>query len=191
MRNASLHRKTAETDVIVTLSLDEPSCKVETGNGFFDHMLELFAFHSGFGLEVKCIGDTDVDFHHSAEDIGITLGQAFTKALGDRRGIARYGSSLLPMDEALVAVAVDICGRGTFVYGLELPCERVGEFDTELVREFFTALCREFPASIHIHQIAGENTHHIIEASFKGFARAMHEATAVSGGRIMSTKGVL
>ena len=194
MRNADVSRRTGETDIRITLALDVPDgrdSRIHTGNGFFDHMMELFVFHGGFLLNIECRGDTEVDFHHSAEDIGITLGRAFTDALGDKRGINRYFFIALPMDEALVIAAVDICGRGTLGWGLRLPAEQIGGFDTELACEFFTAFCREFGAAVHLFQLAGTNTHHILEAAFKGFGRALRQAVELGGSGVMSTKGVL
>ena len=154
------------------------------------HMLELFTRHGGFDLNIRCEGDHYVDDHHAVEDMGIVLGKGFKEALGDKRGIRRYGSMLLPMDEALIMVALDISGRSTLVYDLDLK-DKVGTFDTELVKEFFLAFTREMGLTLHIKQIAGENTHHIIEGTFKGVARALKEAIAVEGDEIPSTKGLL
>ena len=191
MRSAEIKRATAETDITLALNIDGTGKgKIQTGVGFLDHMLVLFSRHGRFDLDVVCRGDTMVDDHHSVEDIGIVLGMALSKALSDKRGIRRYGSMLLPMDEALVMVACDISGRGTLVYDLELK-DKVGTFDTELVKEFFLALTREMGLTLHIKQINGENTHHIIEAAFKGVARALKEAVAVEGDEIPSTKGLL
>ena len=193
MRTAEITRTTAETDISLKLNLDGGGkCAIDTGIGFLDHMLTLFAAHGKFDLEVNCKGDTQVDDHHSAEDIGIALGQAFAKALGEKRGINRYGSFLLPMDEALIQVALDISGRSCLCYGLEIPTEKIGSFDTELVEEFFLAFVRNCPMSLHIRQLAGRNSHHIVEGTFKGVARALKEAVAADGtDAIPSTKGVL
>jgi imidazoleglycerol-phosphate dehydratase len=195
MREARIERKTAETDIMLTLNLDGSGKNdIKTGVGFLDHMLTLFAAHGRFDLTVCCNGDTYVDDHHSAEDIGICLGQAFTKALGDKRGIVRYGSFLLPMDEALIQTAVDISGRSYLGYGLDIPTEKIGSFDTELVEEFFLAFVRNCPMSLHIIQLAGKNSHHIVEGCFKSVARALRMAVAIDAadpGAIPSTKGVL
>lgn len=193
MRIAEIMRKTAETDVILNLNIDgSGKSTIATGCGFLDHMLTLFAAHGKFDLFVTCTGDTQVDDHHSVEDIGICLGQAFQKALGDKRGITRYGSFLLPMDEALILTAVDISGRSSLNYGLEIPVSKIGTFDTELVEEFFLAFTRNCPMSLHIRQMAGRNSHHIVEGCFKSFARSMKAAVALDGSNtIPSTKGVL
>ena len=193
MRNATINRKTAETDIQLTLELDGTGkSTIDTGCGFLNHMLTLFAAHGKFDLTVKCVGDTDVDDHHSAEDIGIVLGQAFQAALGDKRGITRYGSFLLPMDEALILTAVDISGRACLCYGLEIPTQKIGTFDTELVEEFFLAFTRNCPMSMHIRQMAGKNAHHIVEGAFKSVARSLKAAVALDGTNdIPSTKGVL
>ena len=193
MRTAEIVRKTAETDIMLTLNLDGTGkSAVKTGVGFLDHMLTLFAAHGKFDLTVTCQGDTWVDDHHSAEDIGICLGQAFQSALGDKRGITRYGSFLLPMDEALIQTAVDISGRSHLGYGLEIPTEKIGTFDTELVEEFWLAFVRQCPMSLHIRQLAGKNAHHIVEGSFKSVARSLKIAVKLDGSNeIPSTKGVL
>ena len=193
MRTAEIVRKTAETDIMLTLNLDGTGkSAVKTGVGFLDHMLTLFAAHGKFDLEVTCQGDTWVDDHHSAEDIGICLGQAFQTALGDKRGITRYGSFLLPMDEALIQTAVDISGRSHLGYGLEIPSEKIGTFDTELVEEFWLAFVRQCPMSLHIRQLAGKNAHHIVEGCFKSVARSLKIAVKLDGSNeIPSTKGVL
>ena len=195
MREAIIERNTGETRIKLNLSLDgNGTYSVDTGCGFLNHMLELFARHGGFDLTVKCDGDTEVDFHHTAEDVGIVLGSAIKQALGDCRGITRYGSFLLPMDESLVLCALDISGRGMLIYGLDIPAPKVGDFDTELCEEFFVALCRTAGITLHIKQLDGKNSHHIIEAAFKGFARALKTAVAIDGenaDRIPSTKGVL
>ena len=194
MREASVARKTNETDIQLTLALEGEQYRVDTGCGFLDHMLELFARHGGFGLQLHCQGDTRVDYHHMVEDIGIVLGQAFREALGDKRGINRYGSFLLPMDEALVLVAVDLSGRTTCCCDLTLPAQKVGDFDTELAEEFFLGFCRGGEFTLHVRQLAGKNTHHILEAAFKGFGRAMAIAVAMDSRHpdaLPSTKGVL
>ena len=193
MRIAEISRRTAETDIMLTLNLDGTGkSTVKTGVGFLDHMLTLFAAHGKFDLTVQCQGDTYVDDHHSAEDIGICLGKAFTEALGEKRGINRYGSFLLPMDEALIQTAVDISGRAYLGYGLEIPTEKIGTFDTELVEEFWLAFVRCCPMSLHIRQLAGKNSHHIVEGCFKSVARSLKIAVASDGtDEIPSTKGVL
>lgn len=194
-RQGIINRKTAETDIRLALTLDGTGeAHVTTGCGFLDHMLTLFAGHGRFDLDLSCGGDTRVDDHHTVEDCGIALGQAFAKALGDGRGIARYGSFLLPMDEALVQVALDISGRCCLIYGLTPAAQKVGAFDTELAREFFWGLCRNLGLTLHVKQIAGENAHHILEAAFKGLGRALGQAVAMDARdaeRIPSTKGVL
>ena len=195
MREASIKRQTAETKIELKLNLDGSgeSC-VQTGVGFLDHMLTLFARHGGFDLELRCEGDTWVDDHHSTEDIGICLGQAFREALGEKKGIARYGQRILPMDEALILSAVDISGRATLVYALDVPTEKIGSFDTELVKEFWLGFVRKANATLHIRQLSGENSHHILEGAFKAAARALGEAVAAderNAGRVPSTKGVL
>ena len=193
MRTFEISRKTAETDIVLSLNLDGTGkSSIDTGCGFLNHMLTLFAAHGKFDLTVKCVGDTYVDDHHSVEDIGICLGQAFQNALGDKRGITRYGSFLLPMDEALILSAVDISGRSCLCYDLEIPTEKIGTFDTELVEEFFLAFTRCCPMSLHLKQLAGKNSHHIVEGTFKSVARALKAAVALDGSNeIPSTKGVL
>ena len=195
MRNAQITRTTAETDITLTLHLDgKGNAQIDTGCGFLDHMLTLFAKHGCFDLAVTCTGDTQVDYHHTAEDVAISLGRAFDEALGDRRGIRRYGSMILPMDEALVLAAVDISGRPALGWDLPIPTEKVGDFDTELVKEFMLALTRSLGASIHLRLFAGENSHHIIEGAFKALARALAEAVAIDErfrDRIPSTKGTI
>ena len=193
MRTYEISRKTAETDIQLSLNMDGTGkSSIDTGCGFLNHMLTLFAAHGKFDLTVKCAGDTDVDEHHSVEDIGIVLGQAFQAALGDKRGITRYGSFLLPMDEALIQTAVDISGRSCLCYGLEIPTQKIGTFDTELVEEFFLAFTRNCPMSLHIRQLAGKNSHHIVEGTFKSVARSLKAAVALDGTNdIPSTKGVL
>ena len=195
LRTHRIIRKTAETDIMLSLNLDGTGkSEVDTGCGFLNHMLTLFAKHGRFDLTVKCVGDVDVDYHHTAEDIGICLGDAFAYALGEMRGITRYGSMLLPMDEALVLSAVDISGRGKFVSDLKIPTEKVGDFDTELIFEFFEAFTRRANVTLHIRQLAGENSHHIIEGAFKGVARALRAAVKIDPdtlNEIPSTKGIL
>ena len=195
MRKAEIIRKTAETDITLSLSLDgEGKGTIDTGCGFLDHMLTLFSRHGSFDLDVKCIGDTQVDYHHTAEDIAICLGDAFKKALGDMKGITRYGSFILPMDESLILTAVDISGRSYLGYDLSIPTEKVGDFDTELTREFFEAFVRHAGVTLHIKQLSGYTSHHIIEGTFKSFARSMKQAVAIdekNKDKIPSTKGVL
>ena len=193
MRTSEIRRNTAETKISLTLNLDGTGkSKIETGVGFLDHMLTLFAAHGKFDLTVICNGDTHVDDHHSVEDIGICLGQAFQAALGNKRGITRYGSFLLPMDEALILSAVDISGRSCLCYGLDIPTEKIGTFDTELVEEFFLGFTRNCPMSLHLRQLSGKKSHHIVEGAFKAAARALKAAAAADGSNeIPSTKGVL
>lgn len=195
MRSTEIKRKTAETDISLSLSLDgRGKSEVSSGCGFLDHMLTLLSRHGGFDLEVSCKGDTYVDYHHTVEDIGIALGQAFTKALGDKRGICRYGNMLLPMDEALIMSAVDLSGRGMLVYNVDIPTVKVGDFDTELCEEFWIAFAREAGATLHITQLAGKNSHHIIEGVFKSVGRSLRAATKIDPDfkdEIPSTKGVL
>lgn len=193
MRTAEIARNTAETNISLKVNLDGTGkTEVGTGVGFLNHMLTLFAAHGKFDLEVHCVGDTDVDDHHSVEDVGICLGQAFRQALGDKRGITRYGSFLLPMDEALILAAVDISGRSSLNDALEIPTEKIGSFDTELVEEFFLGFTRSCPMSLHLRKLAGTNSHHIVEGAFKAFGRAMKAAVALDGtDKIPSTKGVL
>lgn len=193
MRTSEITRKTAETDISLRLNLDGTGkSHIDTGCGFLNHMLTLFAAHGKFDLTVKCVGDTDVDDHHSVEDIGICLGSAFREALADKRGITRYGSFLLPMDEVLILSAVDISGRSCLCYELEIPTEKIGTFDTELVEEFFLAFTRSCPMSLHLRQLAGKNSHHIVEGAFKSVARSLKAAVSLDGSdQIPSTKGVL
>ena len=193
MRISEIQRNTAETKISLKLNLDgRGKSDVDTGVGFLNHMLTLFAAHGKFDLSVTCSGDTEVDDHHSVEDIGICLGQAFQTALGDKRGITRYGSFLLPMDEALILSAVDISGRSCLCYDLDIPTEKIGTFDTELVEEFFLGFTRNCPMSLHLRRIAGKNAHHIVEGAFKSVARALKAAVALDGSNeIPSTKGVL
>lgn len=196
MREATITRKTAETDIALTLTLDgtAQAADIQTGVGFLDHMLTLFARHGRFGLSLRCDGDTQVDDHHTVEDCGIALGQAFARALGEGRGITRYGSCLLPMDEALVMVALDISGRCCLRYSLTPPAQKVGTFDVELAPEFLLGLCRSLGLTLHVRQLDGTNTHHILEAAFKGLGHALAQAVAIdphAADAIPSTKGVL
>lgn len=195
MRQATISRKTAETDIELTLNLDgSGESEISSGVGFLDHMLTLFARHGRFDLTLSCVGDTDVDDHHSVEDIGICLGKALAEALGDKRGINRYGDTTLPMDEALILTAVDLSGRSVLCFDLDVPTEKVGTFDTQLVEEFFIALCLNSGMNLHIRKLAGRNTHHIIEGCFKSFARSLRKAVAIDpafADEVPSTKGVL
>ena len=195
MRTAEIKRDTNETKITLTLNLDGSGIsKISTGVGFLDHMLTLFARHGSFDLSVTCKGDVEVDDHHSTEDIGICLGSAFAEALGTMAGINRYGNIILPMDESLILCAADISGRSYLGYGLQIPTEKVGTFDTELVEEFLLAFTRKAGITLHFQQLAGTNSHHIIEGAFKAFGRVMKQAVAVDpslGGQIPSTKGVL
>ncbi len=194
MRNSEIIRKTNETDIKLYLSLKKGESLLDTGCGFLNHMLTLFARHGDFSLSVVCNGDIEVDYHHTVEDIAICLGDAFKEALGDMKGITRYGSFILPMDESLILTAVDISGRSGLYYELNIPTEKVGDFDTELVREFFEAFVRHAGVTLHIKQLSGANSHHIIEGTFKSFARAMKQAVSIDENNkdiIPSTKGVL
>ena len=195
MRKAYIERKTAETDISLTLELDGTGLSdIRSGLGFLDHMLTLFARHGRFDLTLTCAGDTQVDGHHSAEDIGICLGQAFREALGDKKGIARYGDATLPMDEALILTAADISGRAYLSCELDIPAQKVGDIDTELVAEFWAAFVRSAALTLHIRQLAGSNSHHIIEGVFKSAARTLRKACAVDpalGDEVPSTKGTL
>lgn len=195
MRTAKIVRTTAETDISLLLNLDGTGkSTVATGCGFLDHMLTLFARHGRFDLEVSCKGDTQVDYHHTAEDIGIALGTAFAQALGDKRGIRRYGDIALPMDEALILSAVDISGRSYLGFALPVPTQKVGDFDTELVEEFWLGFVRKAEITLHIRELAGTNSHHIIEGAFKSVARALGQAVSIDpvyANEIPSTKGVL
>lgn len=195
MRTAKLRRTTGETDVAVVLDLDGAGkSEISTGCGFLDHMLTLFARHGRFDLTVQAKGDTWVDDHHTVEDVGITLGDAFARALGEKRGVTRYGSTILPMDEALILTAVDLSGRGLLCYDLAIPTEKVGTFDTQLVGEFFAAFARRADLTLHVKQLAGANSHHIIEGAFKSLARSLRAAVAIdpaAAGEVPSTKGVL
>ena len=195
MRTSGIKRTTAETDIALSLNLDGTGkSEINTGCGFLNHMLTLFARHGRFDLTVICHGDTEVDDHHTVEDIGIVLGQAFSEALGDKRGIVRYGSLMLPMDETLIAAAIDLSGRAYLGYALDIPTEKVGTFDCELVKEFWLAFVRTAACTLHIRHMAGENSHHIIEGTFKAVGRALRQAVSVDAAfadEIPSTKGVL
>ena len=195
MRTSEISRKTAETDVYIKLNLDgKGECEVDTGIGFLDHMFVLFAKHGRFDLTVRCNGDIEVDGHHTTEDIGIALGQAFKEALGDKRGIKRYGSTILPMDEALILTAVDISGRPYLRYRMKIPAPMVGDFDTELLREFVIAFAFNAGITLHIRRLDGINSHHIIEGTFKSLARTLKKAVEIdekAKDEIPSTKGVL
>lgn len=195
MRASNIKRTTAETDIFLNLSLDGTGeARIDTGCGFLDHMLTLFAKHGRFDLTVTCQGDTQVDDHHTVEDIGIALGTAFAEALGSKRGICRYGSTTLPMDESLILTAVDLSGRACLGYDLSIPTQKVGTFDTELVEEFLLGFVRNAAATVHVRQLAGTNSHHIIEGAFKSLARSLKAAVAIDpafADEIPSTKGVL
>ncbi len=195
MRTAKVQRNTKETEILLSLNVDgRGEYSIDTGCGFLNHMLELFARHGRFDLSIRCCGDTQVDYHHTTEDIGIALGTAFAQALGDKRGICRYGSFLLPMDEALLLCALDISGRCCLNYEVQLPAAKVGDFDTELAEEFLLGMCRSMGLTLHLRQLSGRNTHHIIEAMFKALGRALSAACAVDqdfADEIPSTKGIL
>ena len=195
MRQAQIVRKTAETDISLSLIIDgKGESSIQSGCGFLDHMLTLFARHGRFDITLTCKGDTDVDYHHTVEEIGICLGQAFSEALGDKRGIVRYGDTILPMDEALILTAADLSGRAHLGYALDIPTQKVGDMDTELVEEFWLAFVRSAGCSLHIRQIEGRNSHHIIEGTFKSAARTLRRAVSIDEGfadEIPSTKGVL
>lgn len=195
MRKAETERKTKETEIVLSINIDgKGESEIETGIGFFDHMLTLFAMHGGFDLKIKCKGDLEVDGHHTVEDVGIALGEALSKALGDKKGITRYGDKTVPMDEALNLAAVDISGRGYLNFDAFIPTEKIGEFDSELVEEFFAAFTRSAKITLHIVQMAGENSHHIAEGIFKAVARALREAVKVQPEFkeiLPSTKGVI
>lgn len=195
MRTSSIIRNTEETKINLSLNLDgKGESKIQTGCGFFDHMLTLFSKHSKIDLDVTCNGDTNVDYHHTVEDIGIVLGKAIAEALGDKKGINRYADTILPMDESLILTAIDISGRGYLGFDVLFPCEKIGDFDTELVEEFFMALVRTSEITLHIKKMAGENSHHIAEGIFKSFARSLRTAVAIDENfkdQLPSTKGVL
>lgn len=195
MRTAEIKRTTAETDISLTLCLDgSGKSDIDTGCGFLDHMLTLFASHGRFDLKVYCKGDTYVDYHHTVEDIGISLGKAFKDALGSKKGIHRYGDTVLPMDETLILSAVDFSGRSYLGYSLDIPTEKVGDFDTELTEEFWLGFVRQAECALHIRKLSGKNSHHIIEGAFKSVARSLREAVGIDENfkdEIPSTKGVL
>lgn len=195
MRTAKFSRATYETDIDLILNLDGTGkFDIDTGCGFLNHMLELFTAHGKFDLTVRCKGDVQVDYHHTVEDIAIVLGKAFSEALGERRGIIRYGSMILPMDEALIMVAVDISGRSALGYKVEMPTEKIGDFDSELIEEFLLGFTRALDCSVHVQQLAGRNSHHIAEGIFKGFARAVRTAVAIDekfANEVPSTKGTI
>jgi len=195
MRKAEIKRTTGETDISLTLNFDGTGVSdCRTGCGFLDHMLTLFAKHGRFDLTVTCLGDTHVDYHHTVEDIGICLGRAFARCLGDKKGIVRYGDTTLAMDESLILSAVDISGRGGCYYALNIPTQKVGDFDTELCQEFFIAFARDAGITLHLRQLAGCNSHHIIEGTFKSVARSLKKAVAIDkafANEVPSTKGIL
>lgn len=195
MRTAELKRLTSETNIALTLNLDgSGKSDIDTGCGFLDHMLTLFAKHSRVDLDIKCKGDTHIDDHHTVEDIGIVLGEAFSKALSDKKGILRYGNFILPMDEALILTAVDLSGRDCLSYDVSIPSQKVGSFDTELVEEFWVSFARNAKCNLHIKQLSGTNSHHIIEGIFKSCAKSLKEAITIDKDYIddiPSTKGVL
>lgn len=192
MRQAEIHRKTGETDIAISLVIDgEGSFEGTTGIGFFDHMMNLLACHSGMDISITCQGDLEVDNHHTIEDLGIALGTVFLKALGDKKGIRRYGAFFCPMDETLSRIVLDLSGRPYFVYDVKIPVERIGTFETEMTREFFLAFAMHGMMNLHMACLYGENGHHIVESLFKGLGHALKEAVTVEGGRVLSTKGVL
>ena len=195
MRTATINRKTNETDISLTLNLDGTGkSEIKSGCGFLDHMLTLFAKHGRFDLTVNCKGDTEVDYHHTTEDIGISLGLAFKEALGDKKGVMRYGYMVLPMDEALILTAIDFSGRAYLGYDMDIPAEKVGDFDTELVEEFWYGFVRNAECTLHIKEIDGLNSHHIIEGAFKSAAHSMKDAVKIdpdAANEVLSTKGVL
>lgn len=192
MRQAEIHRKTGETDIAISLVIDgEGSFEGTTGIGFFDHMMNLLACHSGMDISLSCQGDLEVDNHHTIEDLGIALGSVFLKALGDKKGIRRYGAFFCPMDETLSRIVLDLSGRPYFVYDVKIPVERIGTFETEMTREFFLAFAMHGMMNLHMACLYGENGHHIVESLFKGLGHALKEAVTVEGGRVLSTKGVL
>lgn len=194
MRSYEMQRNTSETKIALSLCLEGGECSIDTGCGFLDHMLTLFARHGRFGLKVKCVGDVNVDYHHTTEDIGICLGTALKEALGDKAGIVRYGDIILPMDEALILCAADLSGRAHLSYEVTPPTEKVGDFDTELVKEFLLGFVRAANITLHVRQLAGENSHHILEGVFKALGRTLAKAVAIDpalGGEIPSTKGAL
>lgn len=192
MRQAEIHRKTGETDIAISLVIDgEGRFEGTTGIGFFDHMMNLLACHSGMDISLSCQGDLEVDNHHTIEDLGIALGTVFLKALGDKKGIRRYGAFFCPMDETLSRIVLDLSGRPYFVYDVKIPVERIGTFETEMTREFFLAFAMHGMMNLHMACLYGENGHHIVESLFKGLGHALKEAVTVEGARVLSTKGVL
>ena len=195
MREGNVSRKTNETDIALYLSLDGTGKgNIDTGCGFLNHMLTLFSKHARFDLDVKCVGDTDVDYHHTSEDVAICLGKAFAEAIGDKKGIKRYADIILPMDEALIMCALDISGRGGLYFNLDIPSCKVGDFDTELCEEFFRAFVRESGITLHIRQLSGSNSHHIIEGTFKAVARVLGQGVSIDEkykDEVPSTKGVI
>lgn len=192
MRQAEIHRKTGETDIAISLVIDgEGRFEGTTGIGFFDHMMNLLTCHSGMDISLSCRGDLEVDNHHTIEDLGIALGTVFLKALGDKKGIRRYGAFFCPMDETLSRIVLDLSGRPYFVYDVKIPVERIGTFETEMTREFFLAFAMHGMMNLHMACLYGENGHHIVESLFKGLGHALKEAVTVEGGRVLSTKGVL
>lgn len=192
MRQAEIHRKTGETNIAISLVIDgEGRFEGTTGIGFFDHMMNLLACHSGMDISITCQGDLEVDNHHTIEDLGIALGSVFLKALGDKKGIRRYGAFFCPMDETLSRIVLDLSGRPYFVYDVKIPVERIGTFETEMTREFFLAFAMHGMMNLHMACLYGENGHHIVESLFKGLGHALKEAVTVEGGRVLSTKGVL
>ena len=195
MREGNVSRKTNETDIALYLSLDGTGKgNIDTGCGFLNHMLTLFSKHARFDLDVKCVGDTDVDYHHTSEDVAICLGKAFAEAIGDKKGIKRYADIILPMDEALIMCALDISGRGGLYFNLDIPSCKVGDFDTELFEEFFRAFVRESGITLHIRQLSGSNSHHIIEGTFKAVARVLGQGVSIDEkykDEVPSTKGVI
>lgn len=192
MRKATLRRTTGETDISITLTIDgKGNFEGTSGIGFFDHMLHLFARHSGMDMSLTCQGDLDVDNHHTIEDIGITLGEVFEKALGDKKGILRYGCFFCPMDEALSRIVLDLSGRPYLVFDVDIPVERIGSFETEMTREFFLAFANNAKMNLHMATLYGVNGHHIVESLFKGIGHALKEAVTIEGDTVLSTKGVL
>lgn len=192
MRQAEIHRKTGETDIAISLVIDgEGRFEGTTGIGFFDHVMNLLACHSGMDISLSCQGDLEVDNHHTIEDLGIALGSVFLKALGDKKGIRRYGAFFCPMDETLSRIVLDLSGRPYFVYDVKIPVERIGTFETEMTREFFLAFAMHGMMNLHMACLYGENGHHMVESLFKGLGHALKEAVTVEGGRVLSTKGVL
>ena len=192
MRQAEIHRKTGEPDLALSLVLDgEGRLEGTSGGGFVDHMMNLLACHSGMDISLSCRGDLEVDNHHTIEDLGIALGSVFLKALGDKKGIRRYGAFFCPMDETLSRIVLDLSGRPYFVYDVKIPVERIGTFETEMTREFFLAFAMHGMMNLHMACLYGENGHHIVESLFKGLGHALKEAVTVEGGRVLSTKGVL